>query len=322
MRDFESLEKELVVRWGSAASEVLIDSKCDVFREPHIEGIVGYRIELGCAVTYGDPICPKENTFSLAQVFHKHFKNQDNVIYLIASERFAKWAINNICSIMLQVGEELILNPQVNPLLRPTSHKLRNKVKHAKNIGLTVNEYIEDNTELENSISQVGEEWHRARHGPQIYLSKLDLFGNRTGKRWFYVKDKEKVIAMALLSRLEMRKGWLLKYCIHIPSVTRGTPELLVCSILDFLRDEGCTFLTIGVIPADTLGDAKGLSKLSKFFAVKVFKIAKWLFHLNQRKNFWEKFHPEVEKIYVLFDKPRLGLKEIKVLMRALKIDL
>src|SRR5262245_50974937 len=67
---------EFVRRWGGLATDALLDPQCQYFRTPEIDGFIGYRIECGCAVVFGDPVCAPDDTFQLARAFHKFCQTQ------------------------------------------------------------------------------------------------------------------------------------------------------------------------------------------------------------------------------------------------------
>ncbi|HEV8052403.1 MAG TPA: DUF2156 domain-containing protein [Parachlamydiaceae bacterium] len=317
--------EQMIHRWGSAMSEAILDSTCHTFSIPEIDGFIGYLVANdNCAIVIGDPICAEDKKPLLTQAFHKYCKeNNLACIYFIVSEKFAKWAIDNVSKILIQVGEEIVFDPFKDPTEGHKGYRLRNKLNHTKHIGLAVKEYLTNDTELEKSILNVGQNWVKARKGPQIYIGDLNFFKNRTNKRWFYLEDdKRNVIGMALLRGLQAHKGWLLKFLIVNPDAPRGASEQLVISIMETLRKEDCHFVTYGMVPADRLGDTAGLGVIAGTLAKLGFMAAKWIFHLEQRKNYWLQFHPQFEKSYLLFSSPRIGIKELRALSFAMKIDL
>jgi lysylphosphatidylglycerol synthetase-like protein (DUF2156 family) len=315
--------KKIVHRWGNATSEILLETPHSIFSTPGIEGIIGYRLQSDFAITFGDPVCPPEDASKLATAFHKHCQEKNlNIIYLITSEKFAKWAIQNQCRMMIEVAEELIFDPQHDPTIGSKASKLRNYLKHASHLGLQVHEYLTSDEHLEHSIEQVGKKWLKGRRGPQMHLGNLNFFEDRMDKRWFYVQQDKRILGMALLSKLDHQKGWFLKYLISIPEAPRGTSELLMVSIMEILRNENCRFLTYGVVPIQNLGEIVGLSKFPAFMARFGYKLTKWIFHLDQRKRFWQKFHPKTERSFALFSKQGIGIKEIRALIKALIIDI
>lgn len=312
-----------VHRWGNSASEAILEPGCLIFNVSHIEGLIGYRLVSGYAVIFGDPVCAIHDKPVLAEAFHTYCNEKNwNIIYLIASENFAKWAIQNFCKVLIEAGEELIFNPQEDATKGSKASKLRNSIHHAQHLGFKVCEYITQDANLEQAMQQVGKEWLRARKGPQIHLGDLTFFGDREQKRWFYVKDGDRLLAMALLSRLKAYQGWLLKYFLTTPDSPRGTSELLMKSILDTLREENCRYVSLGMIPAENLGEIIGLNGFYTWFARFAFQLTKKIFRLNNRKNYWQKFNPKSERSYILFSNPHVGLKELKAVMKALHTSL
>lgn len=317
------VSEKLIHRWGSAISEIILDTACKFFSIPEVEGFIGYREVNQCAVVLGEPICVEKNKHKLASAFQKFcVENGLNCIYFIVSKPFAKWAAENICNVMIEIGEEMIFDPFTDSLEGHKNVKLRNKISHAQNLGLSVKEYIPFNTEIEKSILEVGKEWVQARRGPQIYLGNLNFFAHRADRRWFYLQDQEqKILGMALLTRTEAHQGWLLKFLITVPNVPRGASELLMINILQTLQNEGCRYLTYGMVPADHLGELQGLNPFASWIAKRGFTAAKWLFHLDQRKTYWQKFHPKMEPAYLLFSNPGIGIKELRALISTMKMD-
>lgn len=321
----ETLSNEQMIhRWGSAMSEAILDAECHCFTAPNIDGFIGYLQTKDCAIVIGDPICPADKKPLLAEVFQAYCKDKNLAcIYFIASEKFAKWAIDHVSKIMIGVGEEIVFDPFIDPTQGHKAYRLRNKINHTQHIGLSVKEYLTEDTKLEKEILKVGQDWVKARKGPQIYIGDLNFFKNRTDKRWFYLLDeKQNVIGMALLRGLQAHQGWLLKFLIVNPDAPRGASELMMVTILETLRKENCHFITYGMVPADQLGETAGLGKIAVTLAKGGFKAAKWIFHLGQRKNYWLQFHPHAEKSYLLFSSPRIGIKEMRALFHAMKIDM
>lgn len=322
----KGLMEQWIHRWGSSASEAVLDSSSSIFRLPPMEGFIGYRVVSNYAVVIGDPICPSDALSFLTHAFHEHCeKNNLNVVYIIVSEEFAKLAMQNLCRVMIEVGEELVFDPQFDPTEGPHGNRLRNKVSYARRHGLVVNEYNgkKRDPKLEHCILQVGDAWLKARRGPQLHLGgSLNFFASRTNKRWFYVQQGSTILGTALISRLEAQNGWLLKFLMGVPGAPRGTTELLMTSILETLRKEDCHFLTYGMVPAKQLGEVEGLSKFSAWLTQNIFKIAKWVFNLDQRKTYWKKYHPRTQRSFVLFNKPEISFKGIRAIIKTLNGNL
>jgi lysylphosphatidylglycerol synthetase-like protein (DUF2156 family) len=315
---------KLIRQWGGLSTDALLDPCSQYFLTPKIEGLIGYRKEFGCVVVYGDPVCAPNDTHALAQAFHQSLKGRcKNIIYLTASQSFALWAIQHICQAMVEYGEEIYLDPKFNPQDRQGTHAslVRRKVRHAEKEGISVKEYFPYDLETENAIEQVGKTWQKGRRGAQVHISNIHLFKNRLGKRWFYAQQGEDIVGVVVLNQLKARQGWHLNHLMNCPNAPHGTPEILIISILEHLRNENCPFVSFGALPAEDLGEIIGLTPFSAWTARQAYKIADKIFHLQGHKTFWGKFHPESKPSYLLFCYPKLGLREILAIMRAMNVS-
>lgn len=311
-----------VRKWGGSTTDGILDPTCQIFRIPGMEGLIGYRAENECAIVFGDPVCPEDQTKNLTQAFHEHCaKEHLKIIYLIVSEEFALWLIQNeYCKTMIEYGEELVLDPHEDPRKKTgvNASLVRRKVRHALHEGVSVQEYIPFDDRIEKGITLVGEKWLEARKGPQIHFSHVHSFNHREGKRWFYAEKNGEIVGSVILSRLEKHQGWLLNHLMFTPEAPHGVPELLVVTALEILSQEGCKYVTFGTVPARALGEIIGLGTFFNYLARGVYHIASILYHLNGKKKFWEKFHPESKKAFLAFKNSHIGLKEIIALKKAL----
>jgi lysylphosphatidylglycerol synthetase-like protein (DUF2156 family) len=323
--DERHLIVEKIRRWGGSASNALLDPACKLFIPSHIDGLLGYRLELGCAIVLGDPVCAPANIPILVHAFNHFCKVRGwKIIYTIASEQFAKWVIGHQGGALVEFGEELILDPHSDPRAKTgvNASLVRRKVRHALNENVKVQEYKGKNQEIEKEIEQVGQAWLNSRRGPQIYISHVNLFENRFGKRWFYAQQEENIIGTLVLNQLQARQGWLLNHLMITPQAPHGTPELLVISALEALQQEGCHFITFGNSPGKELGEIVGLNKINAWLARRAYKIANKIFHLDGKQKFWGKFHPESERSYLIFSNSHISFRELWGLMRALNVSL
>lgn len=310
----------LVRKWGDINTDGILDPACQFFSDPNIEGLIGYRIESGNAVVFGDPICSVDNKPKLAKSFQDYCASQGHgVIYTIVSEEFANWATQNLSSVLIEFGEKFVLNPQNNPADNKGSKGglVRKKVKHALQDGVTVHEYPGNDLTIEKEIEQLALNWQRGRHGPQIYLAHISLFSDRIGKRWFYATHQNKIVGILLLNELKSHKGWLLNNVMTVKDAPHGVSELLVISALQTLEKEKCEKVLIGPVPRKQLGKISGLGNFSTTITRWTYQFARKVFHLHGHEAFWEKFQPEVLSSYLLFPQKNLSISSVKSLLKA-----
>ncbi len=316
---------QLVRRWGSSTTDAILDPHCSFFCTPSVEGGIGYRIVSNCIIALGDPVCSPSDISELAQAFHHYCQEEKKrVIYLMASEPFAKWSMQHTCKSLVEFGEELSLNPQQNPLEKHGTHAslVRRKVRHALKEDVAVQEYLSQNTMLEREIEQVGMSWLKSRRGPQIHISRIYLFEDRLGKRWFYATHQDEIVGVVVLNQIQTKKGWLLNHLMIKPNAPHGTQELLVITALQALQREGCHFVSLGAVPATQLGEMTGLSPFSTQLTRWIYKGFYRFFRLDGLKTFWGKFDPKAERSYLLFSQPSIGFKEIRALMHSMNVSL
>lgn len=313
-------------RWGNAASIALLDPRCMIFTIPTCDGVIGYRIESNCAVVYGDPICHPSDLPELTQAFYNYCQNHvKNIVYALATQRFVNWALEKKhCSAAVHIGHEVILDPLID-LKAGKGHDaslLRNKYNQAVRKSIMVNEYRGDNPLLEQAMQNVAIQWLQSRKGPQIYLMQINIFADRTTMRWFYAQQDNHIIGILILNRIDAYQGWVINELMIMPEAPTFVSEVLILAALDILRQEGCNFFSVGTLPALGVDTVEGFGKLSTWLVKRGFKIAKKVFQLAERQRYWKKFQPRSEPTFLLFAKPRIGLSEIKGIMRAFNADI
>lgn len=315
----------LLRRWGGASTDAVLDPVCQSFYAPNIEGVIGYRVEFGCALVYGDPVCNPDDAPALASAFHRFCEDNNlSIIFLAASKRFAKWAIKNICKSSVEFGNELFLDPQIDPEKRTGTHAslVRRKVKHALKNDVIVHEHLSYDASIEQAIDQVGATWLQGRRGPQIHISNVRLFDDREGKRWFYAQQGDAIVGVIVVNHLQSKEGWLLNHLMITPQAPGGTSELLVVKAIQTLGRENCRYATFGSVLGEDIGEIEGFGRVSSWMAHRIVKLTNRLFHLSGRRTFWEKFHPTSESSYILFSNKSVSIKNLLCLQRALNIKL
>lgn len=325
IQDERAWKVKCVRHWGSITSDAVLDPACQIFRIPHLDGFIGYRVEKNCAVVFGDPICSTLDIPQLTHAFHAYCKSQQlNVIYVMTSETFTHWAIEHVCQASIQIGNELFMDPHNDPRKNTGVHGslVRRKIRHATHEGVYIQEYKGQDLKIERAIDQVGKEWLSSRHHPQVYISHIRLFDDRIGKRWIYAQLRDKIIGIIVLNQLHAHQGWLLNRLMTSPDAPHGTPEMLVTTAMEIVANEKYPFITFGSIPAQELGQIIGLNKLATWIARLSFRFANKIFHLEGHQKFWEKYHPLSRPCYILLREPHLGFNEAWSLVRALNMSL
>lgn len=323
--DKRTIIADYVRRFGNSSSIALFDPACQFFSVPTIDGLIGYRLEAKCIVVFGDPLCAAPDAHQLTDCFHQFCKKKSkNVVYLGATERFMQGVLERMCHTAIEIGDEIVINPQYDPLAQTgqNARRLRNKYNHAQNSGIIVKEYKDSDPSIEQSMKEIADNWIAGRKGPQLYLSEINIFADPEHKRWFYAEQQGRIIAVVYVNRLDMYNGWVLNRFMLAPDVPYGSSEYIVLSLMSLLRAEGCPFFSIGTTPASNIGRIHGLGKMSKWVLCNAYKFAKKILHLNSRQRYWDKFQPTRAASFLLFSKTRIGVREIIGILKAVNIKM
>lgn len=307
-----------VKRLGIPASALLLDAQFSIFSTPETEGIIGYKIFKNCALVIGDPICLPQNTEKLTQAFRQFCADKNlKISYFLASKEFAYWAINHGCQCLIQAGEASIVDPTA---FKP-KQKLKWKIKQSIQNGVSVKEFTPSDSDLEHQFAQTIKKWKNAKKGPQLYLGDLNFFNHGEDRRIFYSVQNEKLVGILKLTPLDRFKGWVVNCYLAIPDAPVGTTEHLICSVFETLAKEECRFLCLGVICGSSPGEMMGLNYFAKMFARLIFKISKWVFRLEEKKTYLNKYHPHYLPTYIVFE-DTLTFTELMALKHILNVKL
>lgn len=302
----------LVQLLGNPVSTILLDSSYEIFAIPDIEGLIGYQLVNSCAVVMGDPMCLEKDRQELTQAFHKYCnEKQWSIIYFLCSDSFAHWAIQNQCRTLIQVGQKLILDP----IEFKIKQKLRWKVNQALQSGVEIKEYHNFDLDLEEKMKGTIKKWLETRNGMQIYLGKIDPFNSNGNKRVIYATYKDEIIGLLILSKVDLCQGWVITSFFALPSAPVGTSEHLIVETINALKNEDCHFLCLGVVAGEKIGEVRSSNFLTKFSANFIFGIARRIFSLDLRKNYFSKYDPTSYPTYLVCSS-KLTFRELMALKK------
>ncbi len=317
----DHVKARYVSQWGNSTSIALLDPECKIFTVAGIEGVIGYRDEPSCVVVFGDPICDSKDMCQLAQAFYDFCdQRKKTIVYAVISQEFMNLLKSHNLWSVIEIGNELIIDPQHDPRMRTGNYAnlLRRKTGYARRDGVRVKEYTGHNKDTEKMIEEVADAWLKGRSGTQIYLVQVNMFAGRATKRYFYAEDASgTMIGVLMLTRLNAHRGWVINLLITVPGAASYISEVLALSALDTLRAEGCTYFSTGMVPDRHLGTIEGLHAITTWFLRRVYAlVARW-YRLADKMRYWKKFAPHAKPTYMAFSPHRFKLRDIATILRA-----
>ena len=274
----------------------------------------------------GDPVCTSSDRIALAQAFHDFCKEQNKKsIYVMASESFTNETLDCFGGSALQIGHEIIIDSSMDTRSKPGRHphQLRQKYRHALSNGVSACEYDDNNPEIEQALVKIANDWLSNRIRPQAYLLPLDIFAYRSNKRWFYAHKNNEIIGFLMLNRIDACQGWVLNGSIMLTSLApNSTSEFLMLYALETLRNEGYKCLSIGTIVSSQVGRIEGFGWLSQILINYGMKSMRKILKLNDRERYWKKFQPHKESSFITFTSSRLGLQDLRALLRTFNVHI
>lgn len=317
---------ELVRRYGGPVSHAALDPSFSIFRATAIDGLIGFRVVRRCAVVQGDPVCAPELKTSLADAFATYCADYGwSILYSAVTAAMQTYAKERGYTTMEFAGL-LMADPQDDPEEDHRGHHLRQHLNNARRTGVTVREYLGETTpdaRLEAQTEAACEQWLAARHGMQMYLGRPRLFDDRPGRRWFIAEQAGSVVGMLSMLRVScFESHHLINIVFSSPAAPLYTNELMVVTALRALREEGVRSVCLGVGPLRALGRIDGCNGATEFLSRSLYRLAAKIMNLQGRSEYWDKFHvTRSEPLYLLFQSPHIGFRELNSLFRALHIS-
>jgi lysylphosphatidylglycerol synthetase-like protein (DUF2156 family) len=309
---------ELIKRWGTPVSALLISLPYRLFRVPNLEGAIGYQLVGNCAVVIGDPLCAPNETALLAEEFHLHAQKCNwSIVYLLASKSFTHWALQNGCQSAIHVVDSLVIDPQNFQI----KEKLRWKIRQSMQKEVLIAEYQHDDPSLEQQIQDAIETWLQHKHGPQIFLGEINPFSKYPRRRIFYALKNNKIVGFLQMLNIQLYGGWTVSTFLATPQAPAGVSEHLISTVIETLAQENCRFLCLGFAVGHKLGEIAGMRLLAKWMAQFIFQLAKWLFRLDARSVYYKKFNPQKVPAFLLFSN-KMSFQELLALKQVLKVQL
>ncbi len=338
--DVAPVIEHLMLQYGQCTHSAFLDASFSIFLSNDHQAAICFKLSMGVAVVYGDPLCSPNDRPQVFDSFRKFCRRQRWQVAVVgASQALADHVAQHSWK-QLEFGAERVLNPLTSPILdgkagRSIARSNRKLVESGLALGL-YDPAVAPCALLEQQLLDIYAAWRsdrRRRNVPEAYTLVFDPFALPRVSRYLYAIDPQTghPVAFAGLQRLGAATGGssscsaVVEPLVAAPAAPRGATDFLVTHALGLLRDEGVAGLTFGLEALPDLGRMTGLPDFSAGTLRRVYRKIYDVLGLSGRRAFHEKFRPEDEArppapLYLLFPPGLLAPNRLRVVAAVLDV--
>jgi hypothetical protein len=279
------------------------------FKDSKNEGEIRYSIKNGVVGLANEPLTPEGNKLKIINHFCKNeeFKSKDKLIFPISKQLAT--TLNQNGFYVWQIGVEPIFNlheyfsGHIDPLYNvPIAKSL--KRRGAKVFELSAEELDKFRDEAE----ELKKEWlSQKKMAPLEFLNVIDPFSYESYKRFFILKDKEKMAALLTATPIYSEDqviGYFFNDILRRKNSRSGSAELLIIEAMRMLYQDGILEVRLGACPLAEISSGERNSKE----LTRIFDKWKWGYNFKSLYQFKMKLGPtSMRPLYLATDRPELG---------------
>ena len=219
-----------------------------------IEGVASYSVSGRLMLVCGNPVCSSRDlkTFLNELVEYAEAKKLKLVFFFAPDKSLSIY--KNAGFIPYKVGEDAILDVQNWTMSGGVMAKVRLNWNAAVNRGLSVKEYqpwVKREPEVESQFRLITKQWLTDKKIARLqFMLGSMMFDKNCDKRYFYAVDNDGVIqGFNVLNPYSQRRGWTIDIYRRRKDCPRGVMELIIHDIMEILKSEGVTEVSMGGVP-------------------------------------------------------------------------
>jgi lysylphosphatidylglycerol synthetase-like protein (DUF2156 family) len=277
--------------------------------DPKIEGTIAYARAGRHLIQLCGPIAPAERRPELLASFKRWAEAQRLRITAVQLLRDDAELYANSGFTVNQFGSSYSIDLEQFTLRGTRFMKLRNKLKRAKRLGVTVEEILPSDRNapaVRAELDHIDAAWLRGKGRLAKQLKfMVGVRGGRGGplRRLFVARHKGRAVAYVTYSPVfGEHAGWLYDLTRRDPSSPPGTIELIFHTALQKLESEGCRWIHLGLTPwvgFDRKHEIDGFNAPARFFMEQVGRHGGFVYPALTQLEFKLKWAPEMTPEYI-----------------------
>jgi phosphatidylglycerol lysyltransferase len=312
------LAREIVLAhgWNSTSYQILNPGIQHWFSPDH-RAVTGYTRRGNVLLVAGGPICDLESLAAVCDQFEAFARRQGRrVCYVCAEERLRALFAQSLHHSTIALGAQPAWNPRVWTEIVRNRSSLRAQLNRAKNKGVEVEAVGIERAAKDPDLHHVLQQWLSGRSLPPLhFLTEPNVLdGVLTDRIILLARRRGTPVAFLVASPARARKGYLVELVARSAAAPNGTSELLIDAAMRRLADEGCEYVTLGLVALAHAADEEMRGNPAWMRVMMYFARA----HANRFYNFrgLERFRVKMaperwETIYAISNEPQFSVPSL-----------
>ena len=243
--------------WNATAYQI-VNPGIDHWFSSEGDAVVGYVECAGIRVVAGAPVSSPERLGDVVGEFEISASSHgQGVCYFGAEGRLEGFLRGRSTHSMALLGAQPAWNPASWIEKADSYPSLRAQFNRAENKGVVVREWSAEEAAGSPRLHAVLDRWLAGRGLPPLHFLIEPATLERLDDRRVFVatrlvehgKERDQVLAFAVLSPVPARNGWLVEQFPRLPNAPNGTIELLLKAAVHAVAEDGANYLTLGLAP-------------------------------------------------------------------------
>ncbi len=309
--------RDLVMRFGwNAVAYQILNPGFDHWFSPEGDAVAGYVKRSGRWIVAGAPVCSRETLPRVVEQLESCARADGcRVCYFGAAVRLYAGCRHPPLHSVVVLGSQPVWDPQRWSRIIQSRASVRAQLYRAQNKGVTVSfcaaPTAADKAQMEHLLAV----WIRSRSMPRMhFLVEPETLTFLKDRRVILAFAKQILCGFLIASPVPMRGGWLIEQIIRHPAAPNGTNELLLDAAMTQFAEEGCQYVTLGLVPLSSHVPLDGpvnprwLSLLFRWMKAH----GRRFYNFDGLQAFKSKFSPEQwEPIYAISTEARFSVKTL-----------
>ncbi|HWD98737.1 MAG TPA: DUF2156 domain-containing protein [Bryobacteraceae bacterium] len=254
-----ALELVLAHSWNPIAYQILNPGMRHWFSRAS-DAVVGYVACNRVRVVAGAPICRPTIVRQVAEEFEDDAARlREKVCYFHAGPRFASIISASKQHSIASIGTMPYWNPMDWNSILHSDASLRYQISRARRKGIDVVEIPAPVAAESEELRAIRRQWLDSKRLPPLhFVIEPDIFNHLSDRRLFVARRAGNIIAYLLCTPMPTRNGWFFEQWARAQTAPLGTGELLAHHAMTTFGHEGCSEVTMGLVPLSTRGLVPG----------------------------------------------------------------